>query len=164
MFSNFFFAYFLTLEAIKCLLSDHGILYIHIMLRYLIMYILLLVERILVLFSAQNELRKKKKGLIAVHKQLWDRYSFTFQRIALQYEGKAFLIFFFCTQNTHHTEGIQNFFSGLFFSVVNSSKQQLSLLYLNDILHIESTLSLSSKKTSHSTYFTVIFKSATHIP
>lgn len=61
MFSNFFFAYFLTLEAIKCLLSDHGILYIHIMLQYLIMYILLLVERILVLFSAQNELRKKKK-------------------------------------------------------------------------------------------------------
>lgn len=117
MFSNFFFAYFLTLEAIKCLLSDHGILYIHIMLQYLIMYILLLVERILVLFSAQNELRKKKKGLIAVHKQLWDRYSFTFQRIALQYEGKAFLIFFFLhTKYTPHQRDSEFFLWTFFFS------------------------------------------------
>lgn len=98
-----------------------------------------------------------------MHRQLWDWYSSTFQRTALQYEGKALLIFF-CTQNTHHTEGIRSFFSGLSFLDVNSSKQQLSLLYLNDILYIESTLSLSSKKTSHSRYFTVIFKSATHIP
>lgn len=94
MFRNFFFTFFLTLEINKCLLSDHGTLYIHIMLQYLIMYILLFTKRILVLFSVQNELRKKK-GPNAVHRQLWIWYSFTFQIIALQYEGKA-LIFCVC--------------------------------------------------------------------
>lgn len=107
---------------------------------------------------------EKKKGLNAVHRQLWTWYFFTFQRIALQYVGKALLILCVCVWNTHHTGGIQSFFSGLSFSDVNSSKHQLSLLHLKDSLYLESTLSLSSKKTSHGRHFTVIFKSATHIP
>lgn len=65
---------------------------------------------------------------------------------------------------THITQEGFSFFSGLSFSDVNSSKHQFSLLYLKDSLYLESTLSLSSKKTSHGRYFTVIFKSATHIP